>query len=103
MNLPGDLFGRDLQVFGAAFKEILTCLAESDPSEKNCMKSEIERSGWVFKNLLKKQSSIFRHSILRHPRNPAFILRNRLNMFHNKEFRLFATLEIRHILPATEG
>ena len=48
MHLPGHLFGRDLQVFGAVFKEILICLAESDPSGKNCMKSEIERSGWVF-------------------------------------------------------
>ena len=47
VQLPGNLFGKDLKVFAAAFKEILSCLAESDPSGKNCMKNEIEKSGWV--------------------------------------------------------
>ncbi len=47
VQLPGNSFGRDLQTFGAAFKEILTCLADFDPSGKNCMKTEIEKPGWV--------------------------------------------------------
>ena len=48
VRLPGHLYGRDLKVFATAFKELLTCLAESDPSGKNCMQSTIDRTGWVF-------------------------------------------------------
>ena len=47
IHLPGDIYGKDLHSFSTAFKEILYSLAESDPTGKNCMKSTIDRTGWV--------------------------------------------------------
>ena len=69
VQLPGELFGRDLEVrmssstldlgriilfafffiksFAKAFCKILMVLSDSDPNESKCMQYQIDRPGWV--------------------------------------------------------
>ena len=37
-EIPSNLYGRNLTEFSITVKRVLTCLAENDPTQLNCMK-----------------------------------------------------------------
>ncbi|CAF0999986.1 unnamed protein product [Brachionus calyciflorus] len=48
VQLPGNDYGHDLEIFSKIFFEILTNLSDFDPKKSKCMREKIESSNWVF-------------------------------------------------------
>ena len=49
LELPGDEFGHDVNLFGQAVYRTLKCLSDSDPSQMHCMSvSYLGQRGWGF-------------------------------------------------------
>ena len=49
MELPGEIYGTNLDEFAQVFCEILEVLSENDPKQRNCMKRKyIDRASWSF-------------------------------------------------------
>lgn len=48
-EIPSNLYGRNLTEFSITVKRVLTCLAENDPTQLNCMEANfIDKAGWCF-------------------------------------------------------
>ncbi|XP_071110306.1 uncharacterized protein [Haliotis cracherodii] len=49
IELPGEEYGRDVNIFGDAVRRVLKQISDNDPTGYRCMdKSYIARRGWVF-------------------------------------------------------
>lgn len=49
MELPGDIYGQNIQDFGKAVYKVLKVLSDNDPAKIHCMnKSYLGKRGWVF-------------------------------------------------------